>query len=140
MVVAIFEYIELLKHHGIKKYIFDELKVLTEMDFKYSEKCPPSQYTSFLAQQMQENFPAQWTLCGNAVLRKFDPVLIREHIELLRPDNFRLVLASQEFPSGVELKKVEKWYSTEYDIMDLSRKLVSVNISIESLMLYIKHE
>ncbi|KAI9475636.1 MAG: Metalloenzyme, LuxS/M16 peptidase-like protein [Benjaminiella poitrasii] len=125
VVVAIFQYIEMVKEADVKKWIFDEIKSLAEIGFKFSEKCPPSQYTSFLAEQMQENLPPQWTISGNSLLRKYDPVLIEEHLRLLRPDNFRLTLVSQEFPNGLKPSKVEKWYSTDYEMLPISESLLS---------------
>lgn len=125
VVIAIFQYIEMVKESGVKKWIFDEIRLLQEIEFKFSEKCPPSQYTSFLSQQMQENFPPQWTISGGHLLRKYDPELINKHLDLLRPDNFRLTLASQEFPNGVKCTKTEKWYSTDYEDMPLSQELMS---------------
>lgn len=117
----------MIKESGVKKWIFDEIKSLSEIEFKFSEKCPPSQYTSFLSQQMQENLPPQWTISGGHLLRKYDPELINQHLDLLRPNNFRLTLASQEFPNGIKCTKVEKWYSTEYEDMPLSQDLLSVS-------------
>lgn len=117
----------MIKEVKVKEWIFDEIKSLAEIEFKFSEKCPPSQYTSYLSQQMQENLPPQWTISGGHLLRKYDPELINKHLELLRPDNFRLTLAAQEFPNGVKCTKVEKWYSTDYEIMPLSENLVTVS-------------
>ncbi|KAG1283773.1 hypothetical protein G6F66_010823 [Rhizopus arrhizus] len=124
VVVSLFEYIELVKLKGVQQWVFDEIKSLAEIEFKFLEQCPPSQYTSFLSQQMQENYPPQWIISGNALLRKYDPVLIEEHLKLLRPDNFRLTLACQEFPHGIQCTQVEKWYSTEYEVLPLSEHLV----------------
>lgn len=133
VIVTIFQYIEMIKETGIKKWIFDEIKSLAEIEFRFSEKCPPSQYTSFLSQQMQENLPPQWTISGSHILRKYDAELIQEHLDLLRPDNFRLTLAAQEFPHGIKCTKVEKWYSTDYEDMPLRPELMAV-----SLYMYIK--
>ncbi|KAG2201269.1 hypothetical protein INT47_006772 [Mucor saturninus] len=125
VVVAIFQYIEMIKATGVKKWIYDEIKSLAEIEFKFSEKCTPSQYTSFLSQQMQENLPPQMTISGSQLLRNYDPKLINQHLDLLRPDNFRLTLAAQEFPNGVQCTKVEKWYSTEYEDMPLEPEFIS---------------
>jgi insulysin len=126
VVAAIFEYIEMIKDQGVKKWIFDEIKSLAEIEFKFSEKCPPSQYTSSLSQQMQENLPPQWTISGGSVLRKYDPALIEKHLDLLRPDNFRLTIACQEFPKGIKPTKVEQWYSTDYTVLPVSDELNKV--------------
>ncbi|KAI7901194.1 Metalloenzyme, LuxS/M16 peptidase-like protein [Cokeromyces recurvatus] len=124
IVVAIFQYIKMIKEAGVKKWIFDEIKSLAEIDFKFSEKCPSSQYTSFLSEQMQENLPPQWVVSGHSLLRKYDPVLIEEHLKLLRTDNFRLTLTCQEFPNGIQPTKVEKWYLTEYETLPISEELL----------------
>ncbi|KAI8375164.1 Metalloenzyme, LuxS/M16 peptidase-like protein [Blakeslea trispora] len=125
VVAAVFEYIELMKESGVKKWIFDEIKSLADIHFRFSEKMPPSEYTSFLSQQMQNNLPPQYVISGSSLLRKYDPVLIEDHIALLRPDNFRLTLVSQDLPEGIECTKTEKWYSTEYDVMPISEELLA---------------
>ncbi|KAI9336687.1 Metalloenzyme, LuxS/M16 peptidase-like protein [Pilaira anomala] len=132
VVVAIFQYIEMLKESGPKQWIFDEIKSLAEIEFRFSEKCTPSQYASYLSQQMQENLPPHQTISGSHILRKYDPKLINQHLELLRPDNFRLMLAAQEFPHGIQLTKVEKWYSTDYEELGLRPELMNrlENISL----------
>ncbi|KAI7847937.1 Metalloenzyme, LuxS/M16 peptidase-like protein [Circinella umbellata] len=123
IVAVIFQYIEMLKKEGVKKWIFDEVQSLAAIEFKFTEKYPPSQYTSWLTQQMQEGYPPQWTISGTSLLRAYNPQLIEEHLALLRPDNFRLTLASQEFPDGIQCDKVEQWYSTEYTVMSLTERL-----------------
>lgn len=130
VVVVIFQYIEMLKKVGVKKWIFDEVQSLAAIEFKFAEKYPPSQYTSFLTQQMQSDYPPEWTISGTSLLRKYDPELITEHLSLLRPDNFRLTLASQEFPFGIKCDKIERWYNTEYNILPLSQKLDTVCVCV----------
>ncbi|CAJ2510236.1 Uu.00g061360.m01.CDS01 [Anthostomella pinea] len=51
-------------------------------------------------------------LSGQSRLRKFDPALIKKGVELLRPDNFRMTIVSQDLPGGWDQKG--KWYGTEY--------------------------
>jgi insulysin len=127
VIVAIFEYIGMVKETGIKKWFFDEIRSLSEMNFNFSEKCSVSQYTSSLSQQMQQNLPPQWILSGHALVRKYDAALINQHLALLRPDNFRLTLACQEFPKGIQCTQVERWYSTNYQVLPVSESLISVS-------------
>ncbi|RCI06352.1 Insulinase (Peptidase M16) [Rhizopus stolonifer] len=124
IVVSFFEYIQLVHSKGVQQWIFDEIKSLAEIEFRFLEQCTPSQYTSFLSQQMQESYPPQWVISGSSLLRKYDPVLIENHLKLLRPDNFRLTLACQEFPHGIQCTQVERWYSTEYEVLPLRKELV----------------
>jgi insulysin len=117
----------MIKETGIKKWFFDETKSLLEMDFNFSEKCSVSQYTSALSEVMQQNLPPQLSLSGLALLRKYDAALINQHLALLRPDNFRVTLACQEFPNGIQCTQVEKWYSTSYELLPLSESLTAVS-------------
>ncbi|KAI9282259.1 Metalloenzyme, LuxS/M16 peptidase-like protein [Sporodiniella umbellata] len=130
IVVSFFEYIQLIQSKGVQQWIFDEIKSLAEIEFRFLEQCTPSQYTSYLSQQMQESYPRQWVISGSSLLRKYDPAAIESHLQLLRPDNFRLTLACQEFPHGIQCNKVERWYSTEYDVLDLRKELVERLASI----------
>lgn len=59
------------------------------------------------------------------MIREYDPKLIEESLEWLRPDNFFLELVSQTF-TGLDQK--EKWYGTEYKVEPLSDKLIQVNL------------
>lgn len=126
VIVAIFEYIEMIKETGIKKWFFDEIKALAEMEFNFLEKFSASQFTSVLSVSMQQNLPPQYIISGYSLLRKYDAALINQHLALLRPDNFRFTLACQEFPNNVQCNQVEKWYSTNYEVLPLSETLISV--------------
>ncbi|KAI9316323.1 Metalloenzyme, LuxS/M16 peptidase-like protein [Dichotomocladium elegans] len=123
VVVAIFQYIEMLKKVGATRWIFDEVQSLAAMEFRFSEKYPASQYTSLLAQQMQIGYPPEWTISGSALVRSYNPELINEYLSLLRTDNFRLTLASQTFPDGIDCNQVERWYGTEYRALPISQRL-----------------
>lgn len=116
-----FQYIQLLKTSLPQKYIFDELKEVSEMNFKFKQKASPSSTVSKLAKDLQMSYiPDKFTLSRN-VLRKYDPELIIEFGMYFTVDNLRVILVSQ----SVETDKTEKWYGTEYSIEDLSPELVA---------------
>ncbi|KAI8074834.1 Metalloenzyme, LuxS/M16 peptidase-like protein [Gongronella butleri] len=123
VVVAFFQYIEMLKTNGVKKWIFDEVQSLAEIDFKFAEKCAPSNYTSWLVQNMQVGYPPSMVISGSTRLRSFDPELVQHHIDLLQKDNFRITLSAQDFPEHISLNQVEPWYKTEYEVTPFSAKL-----------------
>ncbi|KAG0165438.1 Insulinase (Peptidase M16) [Apophysomyces sp. BC1034] len=123
VVAAVFEYIEMLKQTGVRRWIFEEDQSLSAIDFKFTEKYGPSQYTSWLVQEMQSNYPPQYIISGSSLAREFDPRLIEEHLDLLRPDNFRLTISSQEFPFDIKCTQVEQWYRTEYEVVPISDRL-----------------
>ncbi|KAF7722305.1 Insulinase (Peptidase M16) [Apophysomyces ossiformis] len=123
VVVSVFEYVEMLKQMGVKKWIFEEDQSLSAISFKFTERYGPSQYTSMLSQEMQSNYPPQWILSGWCLTREYDPELIQQHLNLLRPDNFRLTLSSPEFSSDIKCSQIEQWYGTEYELLPVSVEL-----------------
>jgi len=87
------------------------------------EKTSPSRYTSRLSNVMQIPYPREWVLSGSFLIREYDPKLIEESLESLRPDNFLLGLTSQTF---TELDQKEPWYGTEHKVEPISGKLIQV--------------
>lgn len=140
--LCVFQYIELMKRTGVQRSTFDEVQSLASLAFRFKEKYPPSQYTSRLAGFMQHNYPPQYVLSGPSLIREFDPDIINRNLEYLRPDNFRIMVASQHPPNGVQFTKREKWYGTEYEVLDFSVKLSKASLSslsqifMEGLTLY----
>ncbi|KAL2024660.1 hypothetical protein VTK56DRAFT_6861 [Thermocarpiscus australiensis] len=112
VVKVFFEYIALLRETEPQEWIFEEQKGLSEVNFKFREKTQSYRFTSKLSSFMQKPLPREYLLSGYSVLRKFDPKLIKEGLDCLRPDNFRMTIVSRDFPGSWDQK--EKWYGTEY--------------------------
>ena len=103
----------MIKQREPEQWIFDEMKNLADVDFRFKQKTPASRFTSRLSSVMQKSLPSEWLLSGS-LLRRFDSDLIKKALSYLRADNFRLVVVSQEFPGTWDQK--EKWYGTEYKV------------------------
>ncbi|OWO99030.1 hypothetical protein B2J93_6607 [Marssonina coronariae] len=114
IVKVIFQYISLLKETPPHQWVFEEQKGLAEVDFKFKQKTPASRFTSQIGAVMQTPLPREWLLSGYSMLRKFDPARIQEALACLRPDNFRMMVVSQNYPGSGTWKEKEKWYGTEY--------------------------
>ncbi|KAH6624653.1 Metalloenzyme, LuxS/M16 peptidase-like protein [Chaetomium sp. MPI-SDFR-AT-0129] len=112
VVKVIFEYIALLRETEPQEWIFEEQKGLAEVNFRFREKTQSYRFTSKLSSFMQKPLPREYLLSGYSLLRKFDPKVIKDGLDCLRPDNFHMTIASRDFPGTWEKK--EKWYGTEY--------------------------
>ncbi|KAH7135013.1 Metalloenzyme, LuxS/M16 peptidase-like protein [Dendryphion nanum] len=108
----IFQYIAMIREDPPHKWIVDEQIRISEVDFRFKQKSPPSKTTSALASVMQKPYHRKQLLSGPATIKKFDAELIKQAMDYLRPDNFRLTVVSQDFPGDWDQK--EKWYGTEY--------------------------
>ncbi|KAL8966492.1 MAG: hypothetical protein Q9197_005948 [Variospora fuerteventurae] len=114
VVKVVFQYISLIKEHEPQQWIVDEVREMTEVDFRFKEKSPATSFTSRLSSIMQHPLPRDQLLSGTSVLRKFDSKGIAQALSYIRPDNYRLTLVSQTFPGDWDQK--EKWYGTEYRV------------------------
>ncbi|KAM3582295.1 metalloprotease [Umbelopsis sp. WA50703] len=121
--VTIFQYIHMLKERQVEKNTFDEVQSLASLAFRFKEKYPPSQYTSRLAGLMQHGYPPENVLSGPSLIHEYDPELITENLNWLGDDNFRVTLTSQKFPGGIKPTKKERWYGTEYEVVNISDEL-----------------
>ncbi|CAB4464914.1 unnamed protein product [Rhizophagus irregularis] len=128
VILHVFQYIEMLKQIGVQEWSFREVEKLNEISFRFKEKSSPSRYVSRLSNTIQTPYPREWVLSGPYLIREYDPKLIEESLEWLRPDNFFLELVSQTF-TGLDQK--EKWYGTEYKVEPLSYGLLQALKNIE---------
>ena len=117
VVKAVFQYISLIKEVPPQQWIFDEVKGMAEVDFRFQEKSPASSFTSRISSVMQKSLPREWLLSGSSLLRKFDSSAITNALSYLKTDNYRLTIVSQQFPGDWDQK--EKWYGTEYRLQQI---------------------
>ncbi|KAH8889372.1 ubiquitin carboxyl-terminal hydrolase-like protein [Thozetella sp. PMI_491] len=112
VVKVFFQYVALLHESPPQKWIFEEMQGMAEVDFKFKQKTPASNFTGKISATMQRPLPREWLLSAYSRLRKFDPAVITEGLNCLRPDNFRMTIVSRDFPGTWDKK--ERWYGTEY--------------------------
>ncbi|KAI4209130.1 MAG: hypothetical protein LQ351_007911 [Letrouitia transgressa] len=124
IVKVIFQYISLIKENPPQKWIFDEIKGMAEVDFKFQQKSRASSFTSQLSSIMQQPLPREWLLSGTQLLRRFDSEAITKALSYLRADNYRLTLVSQNYPGDWDKK--ERWYGTEYKAQPIEPELEAV--------------
>ncbi|KAL1387083.1 a-pheromone processing metallopeptidase Ste23 [Phyllosticta capitalensis] len=119
----VFQYIALLKETEPKQWIFEEIKKMSEVDFRFKQKSPASSTTSSLSGIMQKPYPRDQLLSGPTVVRKFNPEAIKAGLDCLRPENFRMSIVCQDWPGDWDQK--EKWYGTEYKYQKLPQDLLN---------------
>ncbi|RMZ82427.1 hypothetical protein DV737_g2137, partial [Chaetothyriales sp. CBS 132003] len=117
VVKYVFQYISMMKENAPVDWMYDEIRNMAEVDFRFRQKSPASRFTSQTSSVMQKPLPRQWLLSGSSKLRKFDPKAIVNAMQFLREDNFRLMIVSQDYPGDWNEK--ERWYGTEYKVQTI---------------------
>lgn len=120
IIQVIFAYINLLKMEGIQEWIFDELRLISEAQFRFQERQPASRFTSGTAIKMHSSIDKRFIL-GTSVPREYRPEEIQKVMDAINYTNFRVALA---LPGAVGTDKAETYYGTEYRLDRLSGDLL----------------
>ena len=120
-VESVFQYIAMLKKVGPQRWIYDEVAKISAINVKYKSKSRTFSYVKGLAKSLHY-YPNSEVLLGGNLLRKYDPKLITETLNLLNPKNMYIIFVSKNAINADDLCEAseEKWYGTKY--MDYSMK------------------
>lgn len=132
---SIYQYLGMLRAEGPKKWFFDELKALEEMNFRFREKGVGMAFCERTANQMHQ-YPIKSILKGPFVVEKWDYEATMDVIKALcSPNTMRVFYQTQDpfnlprrdlFIPDKENEKVqiEPWYQTEYVVEDINHVLL----------------
>lgn len=120
IVEVIFAYINILKKEGIQKWIFEELRLTSEAQFRYKERSPASRFTSSTAGKLHSPIEKRYIL-GSSIPREFRREEIEKVLDALNYENFRVALADPALTGECE---TEKYYGTSYRLERLPKDLL----------------
>lgn len=109
-----FHVIQNLERKGIKEWRFDEDKALADIAFRFQEKSAAIDTVSALANRLHTYAPED-VLRGAYLFEEFDPVVIRQFLSYLKPDNVLMTLTAP----NIETDKVSRWYQTPYKVASM---------------------
>ena len=111
IVTAVFQYIELIRQHGMDEWRYHEKQSVLELAFRYQEKSRPLDTVSYLVMNLMHYDPED-IIYGDYMMAGYDEAMIRELLDYLTPENMRLVLVAKE----QEYDRVAHWYHTPYSV------------------------
>ncbi|KAH9948332.1 LuxS/MPP-like metallohydrolase [Amylocystis lapponica] len=118
ILLAIFNYISLLRTSPLEAYHFEEMSTMAEIRFRFQEKVQPHTYVSGLAYELSESYPPECILSGASLFREWDEALVRETLEALTLGQGRVMLEAREHSEEIVGKdaqwQAERWYGGEY--------------------------
>ena len=116
-------YINMLRSRDLQEWVFRELQLMAETNFRFKSKENAMAYVHTLTSALQK-YPASSVLTASTLLTSYEPQLIAQLLERLVPCNMLLVLMWEKW-EGKDLGSVEKWYGTEYGLTPLSENLLN---------------
>lgn len=115
-----FAYVDMLKKQGIQQWVFDELRLIGQLNFANKDKENPDSYALSLASRLQY-YPVEEVLVQPYLNEKYDEVLIASIIASLTVDNVRINIVSKEFEA--ECQSTEPIYGTRFVSSKIDEKL-----------------
>lgn len=112
----LYEYINLVKNKGINKHIYNELKNIEELKFKYRSKGDPVSFVESCASKMLF-YPIKDILSVHKLLQPYDSEVenvLQLYVNNLIPLNAIIVFSSQDYKNTTKYN--EKWYDIEYNV------------------------
>jgi insulysin len=116
----LFQFIELARQEGIEEWIFDELRVMAELAFRYQEQGSAVSYASAMARRLQE-YPREELITATYTYQDFSPELLEQVYAGLRPDNMLVTFTSRT----VEGDRVDPLYGTEYSFTPIPAQRIA---------------
>ena len=109
IVGSFFQYVGLIKSNGIANWIFEEQQRIADIEFRFQGHLEPSVYVRRIASSLQR-YPLPEAIRGPYTIYRFDPSVIGEYLQFLRPDNLLLTILSD----GVHTDAVSPWFGADY--------------------------
>lgn len=111
IVKLIFQYLNMIRSHGIKEWIFDEYRNLRELEFRFEDQTNPIELMKRLVSGMR-HYPLDEVLIAPALVSEFKPELIEFVMNMLVPSNIRVTIVDQSL--YWKCTENEKIYNTNY--------------------------
>lgn len=110
-----FEYVNLLKKEGLKRYIYDERKIMGDVNYVYRDHREGSYTAASYAARMHLH-PGEEIDKRDMLLHKFSPKDYELFLSYIKPENLNLMIQGNE----LETNQTEKFYGTEYRVEKIS--------------------
>ena len=116
IVALTFALINHIEKSGMEQWRFDELKKLSEIDFRFQEKQAAIVTASSLANNLHYYAPED-VLRGDQLIQHYDPSLLRNFLSYLTPENVLMVVNAPE----VQTDKITHYYDVPYKVKKLDK-------------------
>lgn len=112
------QYLELLNQLGPQKLIWDEIREMEMLNFRFAEKGTLSRFVTIHAQKLQRKYPIENILLHSKMNEKFEPEILKLALsQLLNTKSMRVIITAKNKPPGTV--QLEPWYKTPFSVDQL---------------------
>ncbi|CAG7838561.1 unnamed protein product [Allacma fusca] len=121
VVLHFFQYVEMLRNVGPQNWYWDELKTIRETEFRFQEDQCADYLVVDLVDQMTR-CPVSDVWASRYLLSDYQPSMISEVVNLLNPNNVRVIVNTQDNKDKVD--KTEEFFGTKYRYYKISSDVI----------------
>lgn len=115
VIVIVYRYMSLLRKQPPEERVFDEIKALTDIEFRFHEPTQGSAYASEVAKKLQAPVPREKVISARWLVERFDPDAIMKALQFLDIRKGNVAVTAKVMPPGVgPLDRTEPVYMTKY--------------------------
>ncbi|MED5241554.1 MAG: insulinase family protein [SAR324 cluster bacterium] len=107
----VFQYLRLLRSTGLPRYVYDEVKLMSEIDYSFAEKSEGTSLVNIFSTLMMY-YPMRTVEVAPYVVTEYKPRIFDSLLYNLTPQNMLAVLAAREVKSNEK----EEFYGVDYSL------------------------
>lgn len=120
IVDRVFQQLRLIRETGIERWRFEEQQRMAEIAFRFQEPSSPLSRVRSLAAALHD-YPPREVLRGPYLMERFDPALIEDYLDRLRPDNMLITVSAPERDTDA----VEPYFQVPYRLRPVPAETVA---------------
>ncbi|MBF0350642.1 MAG: insulinase family protein [SAR324 cluster bacterium] len=130
IIIEVFRYLKLLRETELPEYMYNDVRTMSELDYKFAEKQEGSSLVSMFSALMQ-TIPLTDLLEAPFVYSEFEPEVFKQLLHRFTPDNMLVVISSNNQPTGMVTPYYNAHYAVETSDIDLMKTWNSLSIPTE---------
>lgn len=124
VLTAVFGFLAMVQRKGPIKSIFDEIRTVSDNNFRWCEEESPLDYVERLCSNMQL-YPPQHYLLGETCLFEYDPAIIQNCLDMLVPQKANIMIISCRYQKQGICTLKEPYLETQYCVQDIPQEWTS---------------
>ncbi len=130
VIKATFSFIKLVQRSLPHRRIFDEIKTLSDIEFRFQEEQTTTEFVENIVEDMH-CYPSKDYLTGPRLYFDYKPEEVVRLLSYIRPETVNIIVRAKEFDKSIKLDQTERWFQTKYCSKEISSKLLQTWQSVE---------
>lgn len=123
VIKATFSFINIVRHSLPNKRLFDETKILSDIDFKFQEEQTTTEFVETVVEDMH-SYPSKDYLTGPRLYFSYKPDEVTRLLSFFKPELVNIIVRAKKFDDSIKLNQTERWFQTKYGFREINPKWV----------------